>query len=138
MFVKLFSVSDCFDFNESIFWQFSNFKSSASWAFFGEEGAVNFVHSSEIADVLQQNGGFNNVFHGQTLGFQNSLNVFQRLFGLAFDAWTSEGTGSWVDWQLTGNEYEVTSFYSLGVWADCAWSFFSSDDVFHRIHVPLH
>ena len=77
MFVKLFSVSDCFDFNESIFWQFSNFKSSASWAVFGEEGSVNFVHSSEIAHVLQQNGGFNYVFHGQTLCFQDSLNVFR-------------------------------------------------------------
>ena len=49
---RLLNVCDCFDFNQSAFWQFCYFVSSTSRALFGEELSVYFVHCYILSPAM--------------------------------------------------------------------------------------
>ena len=88
---RLLSGGDGFDLHQSTLWQRGYLERGASRADPFKEGGVHLIHGSEIPDVLEQDGGFQNMFHSKPLTCQNAADVLQRLASLGGNVRASDG-----------------------------------------------
>ena len=95
----------------------------------GKERGVNAVHGSEVVHVAQENGGFDDVFHGCAGSLEDGPAVFKRLAGLLLDR-GGESTGGHINGKLAGRDDQAARPDALRIRADRRRGLFGCDNVF--------
>jgi len=90
---------------------------------------VDLVEGGKVGDIGQEAGGLDDLVVAGTGGFQDRTHVLAALLGLGSDALGHSAVRG-VHRDLAGGVDETACDEALGVGADRAGSFFSSDD-FH-------
>lgn len=71
---------DGFDFDFYVFWQMCDFNVGVCWeggVMFGEECFVGGVNGSEIVEIFDEYGGFDDIVDGEVSGFNDCFYVVQ-------------------------------------------------------------
>ena len=120
---------DALDLNERVLGEAGDFDRAARRIVTGKERGVNAVHGSEVVHVAQENGGFDDVFHGCAGSLEDGLAVFERLAGLLLDR-GGESTGGHVNGKLAGRDDQAARPDALRIRADRRGGLFGCDNVF--------
>ena len=91
---------DALDLDEGVLGQGGDLDAAAGREAAVEVGAVDFVHSAEISQILHENRRLDDVVEGQASLGQNGLQVLQRLVGLRLYT-LGEDAGGGVKAELT-------------------------------------
>jgi hypothetical protein len=124
---------DYFNFKKGVFGQSGDLDGRASGRRSGEISAVYFIHGCKIVQVLEENGGLDDVMEVGAGGLQNSLYVFQHSLGLLANVAAGQLSALRVESYLTGHENKSAGLDRLRVRADGLGSAVGADDISHWV-----
>lgn len=113
---------DDFDFHEGVEWELGDLDRAAG-RFVGTEGiAVETVHGGEVAEVLEEDRGFDDMGKVETGGGEDRLDIGEDLAGLSRDVCGFDLHGFRMEGKLASAEEEVTRADRLGIGTDSSGS----------------
>ena len=99
-------------------------------AVLAEVFSVDRVHGGEIAEVLEEDGGFDDAVEAASASLKHGLEVFEDTGGLLCDATGDDLPGCGIERNLPGCEDEIARAHTLGIRADGRGRCGSCDDRF--------
>ena len=128
---------DDVDFDESVFWEACDFDGRTNGrddAFGREIAGVDLVHSSEVADVFEVDGGFDDVGHVEAGFGEDGDEVVEDAGGLGFYSTSHNRPSGRIECDLAGGVEGVAYADGLRIRADGGRSKIRGDSDFGLWH----
>ena len=119
---------DGLDFDPGPFWEGGDLDCGPGGLICREIKGVDVVHGGEIAEIGEENGGFDDMREGHFIGPEDGAEVLEDLGGLVGHVALEEFAGDRIEGDLAGAKEEIADGDGLGLGADGLGGVYGGDD----------